>query len=152
MKSLAYRSSPFQSEPGLAIAAPLGLLPSLGCAILVGGCTHDRRALVPPHASRDSAGIQIVENPAPRWKAGQGWTVDTVAMARFDDSSTGLALSSNGAIMALIDASVAMVELSGDSKAVTKVFGNDGHLRTTIARPGQGPGEFAPSPICVGAD
>lgn len=121
------------------------LAPALLAALLVPGCgpsDADRQpaATTPPPAVRDSAGIRIVENAAPRWAEGDGWKVapdpDAVLSGEGDPSFAlfrvrGLALLPDGAIAA-----------ANAGSGQVAVLERDGRLRATLGRPGEGPGEF----------
>ena len=95
----------------------------------------------------DSAGIEIVENHAPEWPAGQFWTIDpepefvlggaTDLNVLANDSSqliwevVGLARLPDGRVAVLSSANRQIY-----------LFEPSGTLSTTIGRGGEGPGEF----------
>ena len=116
------------------------------------GCdqpTPDDGAAVaePTVTVRDSAGIEIVENHAPEWPAGEFWTIDTVpefVLGGTDElgepahDSAQLIWRVEG-LARLVDGRVAV--LSAGSKQLM-LFEPSGELSVIIGGPGEGPGEF----------
>lgn len=90
-------------------------------------------------ARRDSSGIAIVENSAPRWAAGEAWTV--AATPRLDVGGgddpvanfTGLA-----GTLRLSNGTIVVIEPQG---SVMKLIDSAGTV-TAVGRQGGGPGEF----------
>ena len=94
----------------------------------------------------DSAGIEIVENHAPEWAAGEFWTLDPVpefVVGGVDD--TGAAADPAQLVWRVVglariaDGRVAV--LSSGSKQLM-LFEPSGELSRVIGGPGEGPGEF----------
>ena len=85
----------------------------------------------------DSAGIEIVENHAPAWPAGQFWTIDPEPEIVVTDDSARLDWTAG--LARLADGRVAT--LSFTNKQVF-IFEPSGELSRTIGRAGEGPGEF----------
>jgi hypothetical protein len=112
----------------------LVLLPPLLAAC--GGSGGDSAA---GPARRDSAGIAIVENSAPRWAAGEAWTV--AATPRLDVGGgddpvanfTGFA-----GTFRLTSGRIVVIEPQG---SVMKLIDSAGNV-TAVGRQGGGPGEF----------
>jgi hypothetical protein len=111
----------------------------LALAFALSGCGREPpRSLV---SQRDSAGIRIVESQAPRWRAGEGWTVDPEPLIDLAESGTeathafyrirDAARLSNGSI----------VVADGGSNEI-RYFSAEGRFRFSVGRGGQGPGEF----------
>jgi hypothetical protein len=104
----------------------------LGCAL----ACHERPN-VPARVERDSAGIPIVDNAEPIWKPDGGWVIERQPVLRLDGDVTlgqprhviAVDRLSNGDVVVLLDQEV-------------RWFDRAGHLRRTIARQGDGPGEF----------
>jgi hypothetical protein len=85
--------------------------------------------------TRDSAGITIVDNSAPAWAEGQGWTV-----------SDSILLDISGAD---IDSALGPVPLANGGVAIgvagtreIRTYDASGNLLTKVGRQGSGPGEF----------
>ena len=96
---------------------------------------------------RDSAGIEIVENHAPEWPAGEFWTIDpepefvlggTDELGELAHDSAQLIWRVEG-LARLVDGRVAV--LSAGSKQLM-LFEPSGELSVIIGGPGEGPGEF----------
>ena len=104
------------------------------------GC-GDGSGAAPGTATRDSAGITIVENAAPSWKTEQAWTLSTepvlaMGVAQGDPDHefyqvTGAARLSDGTIV---------VANSGTQQL--RFYAADGSLERSVGRKGGGPGEF----------
>ena len=95
----------------------------------------------------DSAGIEIVENHAPEWAAGESWAFDTVpefVLGGADDLGA-LANDSSQLIWEVVglarleDGRVAVLSSMGKQLLL---FEPSGELSGTIGRAGEGPGEF----------
>jgi hypothetical protein len=113
---------------------PLGLLP------LAAACGGDARAAGGP-VVRDSAGVQIVENTAPAWRDGEGWTVaaePTVDIGVADGAPEYQFGQVAGAVR-LSDGRIVVAD--GQAKHLRFFDGAGVHLRT-VGRNGGGPGEF----------
>lgn len=90
-------------------------------------------------AVRDSAGITIVENSAPRWGAGEGWTVDTTPLLDVGGGDNPVAnFTGFASTFRLADGRIVVVEPQG---SVLKLIDSAGGV-TAIGRQGGGPGEF----------
>jgi hypothetical protein len=89
---------------------------------------------------RDSAGVEIVENHAPSWAEGEGWTINPVPLAEIggaagpDDD-----LFRVTDVRRLRDGSVIV---ASSSPASLHRFHPDGSLAVVLGREGEGPGEF----------
>ena len=101
----------------------------------------------PTFATRDSAGIEIVENHAPAWPAGQFWTIDPEPEFVLGGSGDPAAVAGGSShliwrvegLARLEDGRVAV--LSYGSKQLM-LFEPSGELSVIIGGPGEGPGEF----------
>lgn len=101
----------------------------------------------PTVTTRDSAGIEIVENHAPEWTAGEFWTIDSVPEFVLGGSDDLGALANDSA--QLIWETVGLARLEDGRVAVLSSMGKQlllfhpsGELSRTIGRGGEGPGEF----------
>ena len=97
--------------------------------------------------TRDSAGIEIVENRAPEHAPGEFWTFDTVPEIVLGGSADLAALANDST--QLIWEVVGLVRLEDGRVAVLSSMGKQlllfepsGELSRTIGRAGEGPGEF----------
>ena len=117
-----------------------------GTAILLVGCAKGEGGGASRPAVRDSAGVAIVENRAPAWKTGEGFTVGTTPSLDAgggDNPDASLALP--GAAIRLADGGIAVLD-AGTSKI--KRYGKDGAFAGDLGRQGSGPGEFQ-APIWI---
>ena len=92
----------------------------------------------PTFTVRDSAGIEIVENHAPAWPAGQPWTIDPEPEIVVTDDSGRLDWTAG--LARLADGRVATFSYTNKQLFI---FGPSGGLSRTIGREGEGPGEFS---------
>jgi len=111
-------------------------------AVIVSGCdsaSRDESLAVQDHGFtvRDSAGIEIIENHAPRYPAGEFWTIDPEPEFVLADDSARLDWTAG--IARLPDGRVATLSFSNKQLFI---FDPSGELSRTIGRPGEGPGEF----------
>ncbi len=92
-------------------------------------------------AARDSAGVRIVENGAPQWKDGGGWTVgaDPTLEIGMIDGPAEYQLSRVRGAVRLSDGRIVIAH--GDSKEL-RYFDASGRFLTAAGRAGGGPGEF----------
>jgi len=110
--------------------------------ILLGACAGESGNKAPAGpAVRDSAGIQIVENSAPRWAEGKGWTVVDSPLVDIGgvagDPAYDLAQVSG---VVLLPGGRVVVAVGGAYQV--RFYGPDGaHLASTGGK-GNGPGEF----------
>jgi hypothetical protein len=88
---------------------------------------------------RDSAGVQVVENPAtPVWGEGQGWTVEEVLkIGSADDPATQFGQIAGIGVAA--DGDILVLDQQGQE---VKVFGPDGAPIRTFGEAGNGPGQL----------
>ena len=98
-----------------------------------------------PRASEvvDSAGIRIVENNAPSWRAGMDWSVEEEPIVSIGTSL--MAGSDAYALFRVSDASRLSnggVAIANSGTSEVRVFGPDGVHSHTFGREGDGPGEF----------
>lgn len=111
----------------------------LGGAVLV-ACGSGPSGGAGGMATRDSAGVHIVENSGPAWAAGKDWTI---AAAPSVDIAAGDAPGHDfGAVIAAVRLSDGRIAIASPSTNDIRIFGANGaHLRST-GRAGAGPGEF----------
>ena len=116
--------------------------------LVVAACEEGPRTVQPPTFTvRDSAGIEIVENHAPRHPAGSFWTIDPdpeIVLGRAGEPGGGANDPSRlvwrvVGLARLPDGRVAV--LSSGSRQLM-LFEPSGRLSRTIGGPGEGPGEF----------
>jgi hypothetical protein len=89
---------------------------------------------------RDSASIEIVENHAPSWAEGDGWTIDPVPLAEVGGAAGPEDdLFRVSEILRLGDGSIVV---ASSSPASLQRFSPDGSLLALLGRQGEGPGEF----------
>jgi hypothetical protein len=115
---------------------------AVACATLafVSACTASDGRYGAAVTVYDSAGIEIVENHAPSWAEGEGWTIDPVPLAEIGGAAgpdddlfrvTDVRRLSDGSIVA-----------ASSSPASLYRFHPDGSLAVVLGRQGDGPGEF----------
>ncbi|MDE2678437.1 MAG: 6-bladed beta-propeller [Gemmatimonadota bacterium] len=136
----------------LALAAAGCEQESPGAAATAGdaGVTAVGRDVAGPDAGvtiRDSAGIEVVENHAPQWPAGQFWTIDPEPEFVLGGSNDINVLANDSS--QLIWEVVGLARLEDGRVAVLSsaneqlyLFEPSGALSGTIGREGEGPGEF----------
>lgn len=125
---------------GLSLLAPaLALLLLAGCGAGEAGAGSDAVTV------RDSAGLRIVENRAPAWGEGEGWTVaDTPSLRLGRVQGEGPEVFGDvGGALRLGDGGIAV--LDQDAREI-RIFGPDGSHRSTAGGPGEGPGELGQLP------
>src|SRR5690606_4695970 len=89
---------------------------------------------------RDSAGVTIVENTGPSWRAGEEWTVDTVPLlAVAPDAGQHAEFQGIMNVIRLDDGTVVANDRRGP---FVRAFAPDGSVRWTAVREGDGPGEL----------
>jgi hypothetical protein len=91
---------------------------------------------------RDSAGITVVENLAPRWKAGEGWRLSEAPLVRIGaiEGESGYLLLGARSALRLGDGTIVV---SNTGTEEIRFFDAQGrHLRTAGGK-GGGPGEFS---------
>jgi hypothetical protein len=91
--------------------------------------------------ARDSAGIQVVENKAPRWQATQVWTVEPQPLLAIGVDEGDLAYQFHRVYDALRLADGTIVVGNSGSGEV-RFYGPDGKHIRSVGRRGAGPGEF----------
>lgn len=126
-------SLPFPSRAKLPSIVPLALLLPLAA------CGGDAAAAGP--VVRDSAGIRIVQNDAPAWKEGQGWTlsaepVTDVGVAEGDPNQQFGQITD---ALRLSDGTLLVAD--GQANEI-RAFDAQGRYLRTVGRAGGGPGEF----------
>lgn len=103
------------------------------------GCTSNQQAVTALQV-RDSLGVQIVENHAPRWADGQAWRIDSVPAVTVGTSPDPREeLSAVRDIVPLSTGGFALVN-AGTSQL--RYYDPTGVLIQAVGRQGQGPGEF----------
>ncbi len=134
------------AQPVPRVASWSGAIGSLALACAVAACDPPRNTGQSAAVTiRDSTGIEIVENHAPRWDGGTAWRVDrTPAIAIGGHRDESEADSSHlvwniGDVRALSDGRVAMIS-RGERRVL--VFEPSGAFARTIGRVGRGPGEY----------
>jgi hypothetical protein len=112
-------------------------MPSLCClAILVQACAGD----VGHSATRDSAGIRIIENATPAWTAGDAQKLSaTPALVIGTQDGASYELSRISGAARLSDGRIVIAD--GASRQL-RFFDSTGHFLNVVGGRGQGPGEF----------
>lgn len=124
-------------------ALPVATLALLTAAC--GGAGSD--AETGPTATRDSAGVTIVDNGAPAWPEGGGFVVEPAPDVESETEGQPEATLEQPA-RALRMADGSWVVLDGQARTV-KRYGADGSYLGALGRQGEGPGEFQ-APIFLG--
>ncbi len=109
-------------------------------AIVLAACSDEMSS--PAVTIRDSLGVTIVENHAPAWAEGEGWTVDgepVLSIGTIDGSPEYQLFRVRGAVR-LADGSVVV---NNGGTAEIRVYGLDGQHVRTLGGEGAGPGEFS---------
>ena len=127
---------------------PLALVTAVLAAHLASACEQPpRQAQDTGFITRDSAGIEIVENHAPERLPGSFWTIDSepeIVIGGREDPSGAAGDSSHlvwqvYGLARLDDGRVAVLSAGNRQLAI---FTSSGQLVRTIGRAGEGPGEF----------
>jgi hypothetical protein len=89
----------------------------------------------------DSAGVTIVTNAAPIWRAGEEWRIDTIPLVDVGgvDSIPATIFADVGGAALLPDGGFVIAE---GSDATLRFFDAAGKHRASVGRKGQGPGEY----------
>lgn len=95
----------------------------------------------PAVVTRDSAGVEIVENRQPAWAEGEGWRVapDPLVSVGTREGEDPYVFSYVADAVLLPDGGVAVLDRN---VAEIRLFGPDGAHRATGGGPGEGPGEL----------
>ncbi|HEX2188702.1 MAG TPA: hypothetical protein VHG51_07365 [Longimicrobiaceae bacterium] len=107
--------------------------------LLAVGCGADARAAGP--VVRDSAGITVVENAAPAWREGEGWTVSAEPLLDVGVTDGDPAYQFSEVAGAVRLGAGTLVVADNGSKDLRFYDARGRHLRTA-GRQGGGPGEF----------
>ena len=94
-----------------------------------------------PVLVRDSAGIRIIENAAPEWREGTGWTVEPepwLDMGSADGDSAFLF----SRIAGIEELETGEVVVADGGSSQIRVFDTAGRHLRSFGRKGEGPGEF----------
>jgi hypothetical protein len=106
-----------------------------------GGTGAAAQANAPAFVTRDSAGVQIVENPGPRWSGGLPWRVvaeSVFEIGAADGAETDQLYGVQDAIR-LEDGSIAIAD--GGTNRI-RIYDRSGRHVRDLGGPGGGPGEF----------
>jgi hypothetical protein len=115
-------------------------LAALSLAPLAWGCAEESGAPV-GHVVRDSVGITVVENAAPRWGAGEGWRLSEAPMVRIgavEGEPEYLLLDVRSALR--LDDGTIVISNSGTEEI--RFFDVQGRYLRAAGGKGRGPGEF----------
>lgn len=95
----------------------------------------------PTYAVRDSAGVQIVESPAPAWRPGEGWRVAAEPSLQIGvvDGPEEYQFSSIVGVERLADGRIMVADRRA---AQLRFYDADGRFLDAYGRSGSGPGEF----------
>lgn len=112
---------------GTALLLSTSLLILSGCGTNpVGGATLH---------TRDSLGVQVVENESPRWPPGHGWRIDTIGGGA--DSAEELSR-----VRDIVPLSSGGFVLVNEGTSQLRYYDSTGALTRAVGGPGQGLGEF----------
>ena len=107
--------------------------------MLVGGC--DRAAAVPDFATRDSAGVRIVESARQEWKEGDQWTVSSTPLLEIGVTEGELPYELSRVTGATRLSDGGIVIGNGHTNELRFFDAGGAHVRT-VGRSGGGPGEY----------
>lgn len=128
-------------------------IPSLlGLAFLLSACGGDQGTATKEWAGTvtDSAGIQVVANPATQlWGEGDAWTLDEVLTIGAAEGAPEYQFGQISGVGIASDGRILVSDMQGQH---VKVFAPDGTWERTIGEPGNGPGQFGAQagPVLVG--
>lgn len=116
--------------------------------LVVGGCetASDGSTAAQETATRDSAGIKIVESLAPAWDGGEAWTIDPTPVLQIGVQAGESAYEFGDISSAARGPDGRIAVADGDANEIRIFDGEGAHLRT-IGRSGEGPGEFQAGPV-----
>lgn len=109
------------------------VLPALAAC---GGDTSAARAV-----SRDSAGVRIVENATPAWKAGEEWRLSAEPTLEIG-LTNGEAAYQFGQVSGAVRLSDGTLVVADGQSSQLRFFDRSGRHVRTVGREGGGPGEF----------
>jgi hypothetical protein len=89
----------------------------------------------------DSAGVTIIESAAPAWRAGAGWTVDTVPVLEIG-TVMGDSLYEFGSVMGALRLDDGRIVVADDRAKQLRFYSPQGKFLIAVGRQGGGPGEF----------
>lgn len=94
-------------------------------------------------ATRDSAGVRIVENARPVWRTASSWTI-----ARAPSLEVGGPRDSHpiGQVAGAVWLTGGPLVVADRQALILRFHGPEGRLRSVVGGAGEGPGEFRPTP------
>jgi hypothetical protein len=110
-------------------------------SILLFTLACDRGAPPATFVTIDSAGIRIVTNSAPLWKAGEAWTVESTSVLVIHGNRPDSTPQLEQVVGAFRRSDGVMVVGDRGTSSI-KYFDETGRLVRTVGRKGKGPGEF----------
>jgi hypothetical protein len=109
-------------------------------ALACGGDSDDRTPPAPAASSRDSSGVRVVENTAPRWSAGEEWGVDSTP--RLDIGRESPPDSALGKVRAALRMRDGRIVVANAATSQLRFYDSTGRFLNSVGRAGNGPGEF----------
>jgi hypothetical protein len=111
------------------------------CALALTACGRDAGSTGPTYAVRDSAGIEIVENTAPAWRAGEAWRLAEAPSLAIGVLEGAPEYQLEQVVGALRLADGRVVIADGGSQQL-RIYDADGRFVRAHGGQGGGPGEF----------
>ncbi len=110
------------------------------CVVLATACARHAPTVL-TDTTRDSAGVRIVESPAPLWHHGEGWIVDSVPVVSIGSSegSDAYLFSYITGALRLPDGAIIVADAGAHQ---LRLFDSTGHFVRAVGQQGSGPGDF----------
>lgn len=128
--------------PTPSVLAQSQCISLIGLLSLFAACANSRDASSRWQGTvRDSAGVEIVENPdIPLWSDGEGWTFTRLVRIGVSDGDPRYQFGSVSGLLLLSDGRVAVADRLAYN---IRFFSPDGEFLYSVGKKGSGPGEFA---------
>jgi hypothetical protein len=118
-----------------------------GLALVLAGCSGAGGGVQWAGTVTDSAGVQVVRNPATGvWQPGDQWTVTEALRIGTAEGDPEYQFGMVAGIALLSDGRIAVLDQQGQH---VKLFGADGKYLQTIGKAGSGPGELGAATVAL---
>ena len=134
-------TSQLTTAPGDSYSAERALIVSATIVFCLAACSRNEGVIGGDPVSRDSAGIEIVENLAPQWVPGREWRLSDAPVVRIGglDGEPSYELFRVAGALRLSDGRLVIANAGTHE---LRFYDGNGAFLHTVGRQGDGPGEF----------